>query len=80
MVEEAQNLDIELDPVLVTEVNQFTSRLASERNLRKRKGLYNDTIQQSKEEHVKELEGLIEDAKKNQVENTYISEAEKLTG
>lgn len=52
MVQAAQDLDIDLDTVLMTEVNQFTSRLISERNLRKRKGLYNDTIQQSKNEHV----------------------------
>lgn len=44
MVDAAQNLDIELDPVLHTEVQQFCARLISERNLRKRKGLYNDTI------------------------------------
>ena len=80
MVEEAQNLEIELDAVLITEVNQFTSRLVSERNLRKRKGLYNDYISTSKNEHVEELRGLIDDAKKNNVENSYVEEAEKLTG
>lgn len=80
MVQAAQDLDIDLDTVLMTEVNQFTSRLISERNLRKRKGLYNDTIQQSKNEHVQELQDLINDAKKNAVENLYVQEAEKLTG
>ena len=44
MVSNAEELEISLDSVLVAEVNNFTSRLISERNLRKRKGLYNDTI------------------------------------
>lgn len=35
MVEKAQGLDIDLDSGLVKEVNAFTSRLVSERNLRK---------------------------------------------
>jgi len=35
MVESAQNLDIDLDSGLIKEVNGFTSRLVSERNLRK---------------------------------------------
>lgn len=48
--------------------------------MRKRKGLYDDTIQQSKKEHVEELQDLINDAKKNAVENQYVAEAEKLTG
>lgn len=52
----------------------------SERNLRKRKGLYDDSIQSSKKEHVDELQGLINDAKKNAVEEKYVSDAEKLTG
>jgi len=64
----------------MADVNQFTSRLISERNLRKRKGLYDDTIQQSKKEHVEELQDLINDAKKNAVEGVYVAEAEKLTG
>jgi len=45
MVSNAEELGISLDSALVAEVNNFTSRLISERNLRKRKGLYNDTIQ-----------------------------------
>jgi hypothetical protein len=35
MVEEARSLEIDLDNNLVEEVNNFTSRLISERNLRK---------------------------------------------
>lgn len=64
----------------MVDVNQFTSRLISERNLRKRKGLYDDQISTSKKEHVEELQDLINDAKKNAVENAYIQDAEKLTG
>lgn len=80
MVQTAQSLEIDLDQILIAEVNQFTSRLVSERNLRKRKGLYDDSIQSSKKEHVDELQGLINDAKKNAVEEKYVSDAEKLTG
>jgi len=36
--------------------------------LRKRKGLYTDTISASKKEHVDELNGLISDAEKKAVE------------
>ena len=35
MVEKAQNLGIELESKLLEEVNNFTSRLISERDLRK---------------------------------------------
>lgn len=80
MVETAQGLDIDLDPVMITEVNQFTSRLVSERNLRKKKGLYNDEISTSKDAQVNELRELIDTAKKNNVEEVYVNEAEKLTG
>lgn len=35
MVEKAQNLEIDLDSALIKEVNGYTSRLVSERDLRK---------------------------------------------
>lgn len=35
MVNKANELEIELDPNLVKEVNDFTARLISERNVRK---------------------------------------------
>lgn len=68
-----------MDPSLIGQVNQFTSRLISERNLRKRQGLYLDTIQSAGKDNVKELSDLISDAKKNAVEGQYITSAEKLT-
>lgn len=79
MVQAAQDLEIDLDPSLIGQVNQFTSRLISERNLRKRQGLYLDTIQSAGKDNVKELSDLISDAKKNAVEGQYITSAEKLT-
>ena len=79
MVQDALDLDIDLDQGLQSEVDQAISRLVSERNLRKRKGLYNDTIQKSKKEHVEELNGLISNAETNQVETQYIDDAKYLT-
>jgi len=69
-----------LDTSLQSEVDQFISRLVAERNLRKRKGLYTDTISNSKKEHVDELNDLITDAEKKAVETQYVEEAKYLTG
>lgn len=44
MVEEARGLDIDLNQALIEEVNNFTSRLISERNLRKQRDLYIEGI------------------------------------
>lgn len=44
MVQTAQNLKIELDSNLIKEVNDFTNRLISERNLRKQRDLYIESI------------------------------------
>lgn len=45
MVQIAQNLKIDLDSSLIKEVNDFTSKLISERNLRKQRDLYIESIQ-----------------------------------
>ena len=45
MVARARELDIDLDPNLVKEVNDFTARLISERNVRKQVDLYMESIQ-----------------------------------
>jgi len=47
MVEEAQKLDIELDQKMQEQVNDFSSRLISERNLRKQRDLYIEGISTS---------------------------------
>lgn len=44
MVEQAQNLEIDLEPTLIEGVNAFTHRLISERNLRKQRDLYLESI------------------------------------
>lgn len=80
MIQEAQDLDIDLDSNLVKEVNGFTSRLISERNLRKQRDLYIEGISTCDKEKVEKLQGLIDNASENQVENQYIKNAEVLTG
>jgi len=47
MVEEAQKLNIELDQKMMEQVNDFSSRLISERNLRKQRDLYIEGISTS---------------------------------
>ena len=46
MVTKAHELEIDLDQNLVKEVNDFTGRLISERNVRKQVDLYMESIQQ----------------------------------
>lgn len=79
MVEKAQGLDIDLDSGLVKEVNAFTSRLVSERNLRKQNVLFLEYITSSDHEKVNKLQGLIDKATECAVETVYIQDAEKLT-
>lgn len=79
MVEVAKNLEIDLDSNLVKGVNDYTSRLISERNLRKQRDLFLEYITSSDHEKVNKLQGLIDKATENNVETEYISNAEKLT-
>lgn len=79
MVEDAQKLDIDLDSNLVSEVNQFTSRLISERNLRKQRDLYLESISTCDKEKVDKLQNLINIANDNSVEKEYVDKAAKLT-
>ena len=69
MVKNAQDLDIDLDSELVKDVNAFTARLISERNLRKQRDLFDDSISTCDHEKVSKLQGLIDNAKDNEVEN-----------
>lgn len=75
MVQEAQDLEIDLDSDLVKDVNQFTSRLISERNLRKQRDLYLEKISSSDKNQVEKLDGLIQEAEENNVEKEYIEVA-----
>lgn len=79
-IKEAEDQSIELDQDTIKKVNMFTSRLISERNLRKQRDLYLDSINSCSNHQVKKLEGMIEDATKKNVEPEYISNASKLTG
>lgn len=80
MVKNAQDLDIDLDSELVKDVNAFTARLISERNLRKQRDLFDDSISTCDHEKVSKLQGLIDNAKENVVETQYLEHAEFLTG
>ena len=79
MVETAQNLDIDLDPQVIDDVNAFTHRLISERNLRKQRDLYLESIQSCDHQKVEKLQSLINQANETKVEGEYIQHAEKLT-
>lgn len=79
MVEEAQKLNIELDQKMQEQVNDFSSRLISERNLRKQRDLYIEGISTSDVSQVNKLQNLIDIAKSNAVEAEYMEKAEKLT-
>lgn len=79
MVQNAQDLQIDLDSTLVADVNAFTSRLISERNLRKQRDLYIEGISTSDKEKVDKLQSLIDNANQNAVEKEYVTKAEKLT-
>ena len=65
MVEEAQKLNIELDQKMMEQVNDFSSRLISERNLRKQRDLYIEGISTSDSTQVNKLQNLIDIAKSN---------------
>ena len=79
MIQAAQDLGIELDSNLIKDVNAFTSRLISERNLRKQRDLFSDSILTSDHKKVAILQGLIDNATENQVEKDYIDNATMLT-
>lgn len=60
MVEEAQNENIILDSDLIQRVNDFCSKIISERNLRKQRDLYLDSISVCDSEKVDKLQNLID--------------------
>jgi hypothetical protein len=55
MVQNAQELNIDLDTDVVKDVNGFTGRLISERNLRKQRDLFEDSISSCDHDKVKKL-------------------------
>jgi len=68
MVQTAQDLNIDLDSEVIKGVNAFTARLISERNLRKQRDLYDDSISTCDADKVGKLQGLIDTANENEVE------------
>jgi len=79
MVQDAQNLEIELDPELMQRVNEYTSTIISERNLRKQRDLFLDSISTCDKEKVDKLQNLIDIANQHSVEKKYIESAEILS-
>lgn len=79
ILEEATNQNIDIDQSLVNKVNEYTSTIISERNLRKQRDLFLESISSCDKEKVNKLQNLIDIANKNQVEPKYIESAEKLS-
>lgn len=76
-VENAKNLGVELDPIVIAEVNKCTSRLISERNLRFHMEM--TKVHTSENEHVDNIKSLIEKAEENGVHVSYMEQAQKLS-
>ena len=73
----AENLGVKLDPELTELVNQCSSRLISERNLRFK--VDNIHVSSSTHQTVEELGDLISKAQEFSVEEIYMQQASKLT-
>ena len=79
MVAEAQERNIDIEQSIIQKVNDFTSKIISERNLRKQRDLFLGSISTCDQDKVNKLQGLIDTANKFQVEKPYIEQADKLT-
>ena len=76
-VEAARDLQVDLDPGLVQDVNRCTSRLIAERNMRFQ--MESLKVHQSTHDTVEELKALIEKAQDTSVHHQYREAAEKLS-
>ena len=76
-LEAAKNLNVELDPTCISEINKCTSRLISERNLRHQ--MESLHVHTSEHEHVEQLKNLLEQAHEHGVHTAYKEDAEKLS-
>lgn len=65
---------------MINKVNDYTSTIISERNLRKQRDLFLDQISTCDQEKVDKLQNLIDIANKNAVDKQYIDSAEQLSG
>ena len=75
--ERAEKLGVALDNSVIEAINQCTSRLISERDLRFK--MDNTDVMSSSHQTVGELTDLIEKANKNGVEEVYMQQANKLS-
>ena len=73
---DAKELGVEIDPGLEKEVNEHSSRLISERNLRFE--MENMYVSGSTKETVTKLQELIDIATENKVEDSYMNKANDL--
>lgn len=64
-MEAAKNLNVDLDPSVIQEINRCTSRLISERNLRFQMEM--TKVTKSEPENVDQLKDLIDKAQENEV-------------
>lgn len=55
MLEDGQNKDIDVDQSLISKVNEFTSTIISERNLRKQRDLFLEQISTCDQDKVDKL-------------------------
>ena len=72
----AESLGVSLDPALIENINQCTSRLVAERNLRFQ--MDNTEIMTATTETIGELNSLIDKAGQDQVEEIYTQQADQL--
>lgn len=77
MVAEARSLDVDLDASVVQSVNQCTSRLIAERNLRFHMEMSGHV--ESTHDQVETLTNLLEKAQENNVSAEYMTGADKLS-
>jgi len=70
---------VDLDPELLEQVKAFTSKIISERNLRKQRDLFLESISSCDKDKVDKLQSLIDIARQNEVEQSYIDSAQTLT-
>lgn len=68
---------MKLDPVLIEQINQCSSRLVAERNLRF--NMDNTNVMSSTHQSVGELTELIQKANEDKVEDSYLQQANKLS-
>ena len=75
MVQKAKDQSVELDEELLEQVKAFAAKILSERNLRKQRDLFLESISSCDKEKVDKLQSLIDIARANEVQESYIDSA-----